>query len=167
MDKSKAILFLAALVFAIAAFLFYVQAQTAKAKVADATFLSGETLKLLRAQDARCRGVVATDFLAIAEECIAPLLLEEDFRRETFGQPRGGEPGYLAISNTNRRTYEAGLFEFYFDRELIQTGCHIPGTIDYGVACRFEFFEECRPGSVLEVLYPAGAEKARVFLMTC
>jgi len=90
--------------------------------------------------------------------------------KSRFGmQPddKKGIPGFVVIKNTNRRSYDSQKFTFYFNRELVQTGCTIPGSIDYNVVCRFNFLAQCAKGSVLEVLYPVDDTDVKVFSRNC
>jgi hypothetical protein len=73
----------------------------------------------------------------------------------------------LVIRNVNKRTYESENFTFLFNRETLQRGCDVPGSVGPDVTCRFTFARECAQGDLLEVTYPVEGQDARVFLKTC
>jgi len=167
MDTSKLVLLGLVLVLGITAFLFAIQYRSAASQLDRATITSRLTLELLRNQGVPC-SAQASEFSKV-ETCLTQALLVKDFKEDGFAQPdqKKGTPGYLVIKNANRKQYNASDFVFQFNREIIQEGCTIPGTIDYNTACRFNFPNACEKGSVLEVFYNSGSKETKIFSKNC
>src|SRR5690242_10394157 len=128
MDTLKAVLMVLVLLFGGAAFFLFIQVSTYRSEVSDAADANMLTLQLLRIQGASCNAA-AQDFTRTGE-CIAPLLQQKDFKEDGFGQPdeKKQTPGFVVIKNINHQSYDAAKFTFFYNRQLTQTGCTIPGT---------------------------------------
>ncbi|MDD9952802.1 MAG: hypothetical protein OXR66_00530 [Candidatus Woesearchaeota archaeon] len=165
MDNVKGILVLLVLVLGAATFLLFVRGSTMSAQLADAEFLATRTDALLDQQRVKC-SATPQEFGKLAD-CIAPALRMSDFKQHSFTQPRKDDPGKLVIQNVNKRAYDADKFVFYYNREVLQRGCSIPGEIGHEVTCTATFPAQCEKGDVLEVFYPVDGEEVKVFLKTC
>jgi hypothetical protein len=161
MDTVKGILLLSTVVLAGIAFFLFLSNTSKGAQLDDARAMSDATLKLLQLQGGKCSATAGQ--YATITSCIMPQLMAKDFKEDSFGQPKNGEPGYLVIKNVNKRTYASANFTFEKNRVLTQEGCHIAGDIGYNVACRFAFPDACKDGDVLEVMYGG----VKVFTKTC
>ncbi len=169
MDTVKGVLLILTILFGSISFLLFIQYSAATVQVAQATELGGNLLALLKAEGAVNCGSLPTNFNQM-NTCIKPLLLVKDFKEDSFSQPDPKKGlGYLVIKNINHKTYDSDRFEFYVNRNLMQSGCTISGTIDYNVACRFNFPEVCEDGTVLEVKYNLSStnETVKVFTKNC
>lgn len=170
MDTVKGVLAILTLLLGALSFLLFIQLSAANAQLAQATELSGNTLKLLKGQSATNCGTISTDFQKI-NSCIKPLLLANDFKEDAFAQPDAKKEtvGYVVIRNDNKKTYDGARFTFYKDNILVQTGCLISGDISYKETCRFDFSEYCEAGHKLEVYYNITAtnETTQIFLKNC
>lgn len=172
MDTVKGVLIILTLLFGAGAFLFYIQLAAANNQLANAKETSLLTIKLLQAQNIPECGSSPTDYVKIAN-CIKPVLLQKDFKEDSFAQPDSKKPssGYVVIKNINRKAYDAERFSFYKNRILVQEGCTIPGAIDYNVVCRFNFDTYCADGDVLEVKYTTNISgtptETKVFNKNC
>ena len=171
MDNVKGILAILVLLLGGTCFILFLQYGTTKTQLSDALLMSDSSLALLRTQGVPC-SASAAEFAKISR-CIAPALLQKDFKEGGFGQPdtTKGTPGFIIITNVNQRMYESSRFSFQFNRATIQEGCHIPGNITTGVACRFNFDTHCDKGDVLEVFYATNISgtptQAKVFTKNC
>jgi hypothetical protein len=172
MDNVKGVLVILVLLLGAGGFLLYIQLAASNNQLALAREAGNATLNLLQAQNVPDCGSSPTDFTRIAN-CIRPALLQKDFREDSFAQPNAktGASGYVVIKNTNRKSYDATRFTFYKNRALTQTGCTLPGTIDYNVVCRFNFDTPCVDGDVLEVKYSTNITgeptETKVFTKNC
>ena len=165
MDIVKVVLAVAVIFLGAAAFLFFAQANVAKAQVEKAQTLNDATREFLRVQGATC-SASKTDFAGTVK-CIEPLLMQKDFKEDSFGQPGKEESGHLVIKNINRKAYAAANFTFQYNRETLAQGCHIEGEIGYNAVCRFTFGQRCIDGDLLEVQYTAGAKTTKIFTRSC
>ncbi len=167
MDTVKLVLFLVALVLGMATFFLFLEASSQGSQLRDAVVLSATVKDMLRAQSVSC--AAAPEQFARMAACVAPLLQQKDFVQDSFMQPNAntGAGGYLVIKNVNKRTYDGANFTFFFDRQLSQQGCNVPGQVGVGVTCRFDLAQACEKGDILEVFYPIGGNDTRIFLKTC
>jgi len=167
MDTVKGVLLLLCILLAGISFVLFIQYSAASAQIKDAVAANAFAIDLLRGMGVSCYAGPG-DYSKTAE-CIKPLLFGYSFKESAFSQPNDkGEPGYLVLVNAKQgRIFNATLFKFYVNRELTQTGCTIPGTIDYNVACRFNFPGHCDKGTVLEVFYPQNATDVKVYTKNC
>ena len=167
METVKGVLIILVILLSGISFILFLQYSTTSSQLESAKVQSGLTLELLRIQAVKC-DAIATQFSQLSE-CLEPLLMQKDFKQDAFAQPddKKGTTGYLIIKNINRKSYNASLFTFQYNRVLVQEGCTIPGTIEYNVVCRFNFDNRCEKGDVLEVFYPAEMKETKVFTETC
>ncbi len=173
MENSKAILLLLTLGLAGTSILLFMLYGSAHAQATEAESLGLAVRDLLRAERVAC-SASAEQYARLAG-CVSPLLMEKDFKEDSFKQPdaRTDAPGYLVIRNENARAYDAEKFAFTYNRAPIAEGCKdLSGSVDKDVTCRFDFLQTCEKGTVLEVTYPVkgddGNERpVRVFLKTC
>jgi hypothetical protein len=165
MDTVKGIAILVALLFVASTFYLFVQASARASQLEAAQETNKLTLELLRVQGARC-SATRTDFSGVGN-CIRPLLLPKDFKEDSFSNPKEDEFGYLVIKNVGSASYASDEFTFFFNRELRQEGCTIPGNITQGITCRFNFMDRCDDGDVLEAMYTKDDVTTKVFTKTC
>ncbi|HIH24515.1 TPA: hypothetical protein HA251_05760 [Candidatus Woesearchaeota archaeon] len=172
MDTVKGVLIILTILLAGASFLLYIQLAASESQLEKADAASVFVLQYLQAQNVPKCGADPKDYLTIAA-CVKPQLAQKDFKEDGFspGDKKSGAGGYIIIKNVNRRSYESARFSFYKNRVLEQSGCTIPGTIDYNVACRFNFGTYCQDGDVLEILYTTNSTSApaetKVFTKNC
>lgn len=147
--------------------MLFVLNSSKSAKLEEADSLSSSVHRYLRIEDQRCRAR-PTDYQGV-DECLRELIdkLEEvgDLEEEDFDNfdTRTNESGHLILVNEGRNSLDSDKFTLLLNKEVVDEGCVIQGSIDPGYTCRLDFDRECEKGDVLEVMY----DQSRAYLKTC